>query len=1171
MIATMWKRRRKARKQSVEEPAMRKKHHPDMKISEAFTEENKAALELLENISQPCHIWSENHQLMYCNEASLKLFKIADREYFVNNFHRFAPKYQPDGAYSMRSGDKKLEEAFERGFLSFDWIHSTVDGEEFPCHITLQRMVFNEKLYLLASIKETRIYEEMLSKIKEQAEMISDAHHRATLLLDATPFACVLWSQDREIIICNKATKDYFQMNRDATKEEILQLLNHSFPDEEGPNSITMFFSLIDEVFATGKSRTHKCTRRFHDNTVVPMELTFTRVVYEGTFAVAVFSRDLRTENEMLREIYRRGNLLSTINQVAELLLRSNLEDFDKTLHQSLGMMAKTVDANRAYLWKNIKEKSKFYCTLYYEWTQEGFSSLWENSLQKLSYKEDLPNFLATLRENKAINSLTRDLPVKERKWFTRCGTLSTLFIPIFVEMEFWGYLGFDNCEEEVVFTENEVSILRSGGLMIANALLHNEYLSNIQMTSRKLEEALESAKEANNAKSDFLANMSHEMRTPLNAVIGLSELILEERKMDLESRDKLEKVYNSGSLLLSLVNDILDISKIEAGKLELLYEEYELASMLNDVTSQNILKIGEKPIEFILNIDENLPAVLFGDSRRIKQILSNLLSNAFKYTHQGKVILSVQGKLEETSQVRLTVTVEDTGIGISEDHLEELFEDYTRFDLGNLKGQEGTGLGLSITKRLVELMEGNIRVTSQLGVGSKFSVEVCQGTKEEPILGAQVVNNLKKFRYTNNKRVELEHFPRIPLPYARVLIVDDNITNLYVLQGMLKPYKMKVDCVTSGEEAIERIREEKVRYDAIFMDQMMPEMDGVCTTRRIRKEIGTDYAKNINIIAFTANATYGSEEMFLENDFQGFLSKPVEVLALDRIVKQWVRDKEKEEELERQSRVEEGKERREEVINEQPELEEEKEKIEEVKSRQPELKKEKQKGEGIGNRQTEPEEVEQERKGWETTTRMQNAQISGLSIKEGLKRFNGDVYIYTTVLECYVSNTPNILETMKGIEQEGLKDYIVAIHGIKSSSYGIGANEIGEMAKDLEAASKGGEVRDITTKTGQFISKVETLIEEIKKMLSSISQESPKKVKKTPDLLELKKLYLACKAYDMDGVDQGFSELEKFEYEENQELVGWLKDNIIRMNFVEIQERLEKEVKKWKGQELSL
>ena len=1106
---------------------MRKKHYPNIKISESFIEENKAALELLENISQPCHIWDEKHQLMYCNEASLKLFKIADREYFINNFHCFAPKYQPDGAHSMRSGDKKLEEAFERGFLAFDWIHTTIDGEEFPCHVTLQRMIFNEKVYLLASIKETRIYEEMLRKIKEQADIISDAHHRATLLLDATPFACVLWSQEREIIICNKATKDYFQMNREATKEEILELLNHSFPDEEGSNSITRFFSLIDEVFATGKSITHKCTRRFHDNTMVPMELTFTRVVFEGGYAVAVFSRDLRTENEMLREIYRRGNLLSTINQVADILLRSNLEDFNKTLHQSLGMMARTVDANRAYLWKNIREKNEFYCTLFYEWTQEGFSSLKENSLQKLSYKEDLPNFLATLQENQAINSLTKDLPEKERKWFTRCGTLSTLFIPIFVEMEFWGYLGFDNGEEEVVFTENEVSILRSGGLMIANALLHNEYLSNIQMTSRKLEEALESAEEANNAKSDFLANMSHEMRTPLNAVIGLSELILEESMMDLESRDKLEKVYNSGNLLLSLVNDILDISKIEAGKLELLYEEYELGSMLNDVTSQNILKVGEKPIEFILDIDENLPAVLSGDSRRIKQILSNLLSNAFKYTHQGKVILSVQGKLEEANQVRLTFIVEDTGIGISEEHLEKLFEDYTRFERGNLRGQEGTGLGLSITKRLVELMEGNIRVTSQLGVGSKFSVEVCQEAKEELTLGAQVVNNLKKFVYTNNKRAELEHFPRIPLPYARVLIVDDNVTNLYVLQGMLKPYKMKVDCVTSGEEAIELIREEKVRYDAIFMDQMMPVMDGVCATRMIREEIGTDYGKNINIIAFTANATYGSEEMFLKNGFQGFLSKPVEVLALDWIVRQWVRDKEKEEELGWQS-----------------ELEEEKQKGEDKRTE-------------LGRREAEKRKG---RKEGDTTARMQNTQISGLSIEEGLGRFNGDADIYNKVLECYVTNTPNTLKTIIGVKEEGLKDYIVAIHGIKSSSYGIGANEIGKMAKDLEAAAKGGEISYITTKTPQFISKVEMLIEEIKGMLSSISQESPKKVKKAPDLMELRKLYLACKAYDMDGVDQAFSEVEKFEYKESQELVGWLKDNIIRMNFVEIQERLEEE-----------
>jgi signal transduction histidine kinase/DNA-binding response OmpR family regulator/HPt (histidine-containing phosphotransfer) domain-containing protein len=902
------------------------------------------------------------------------------------------------------------------------------------------------------------------------------------------------------------------------------------------------------------------------------MEMHFSRVKYGRDYVVAAFTKDLRAENEMLEEIYRRGNLLLTINQVAELLLKSNIETFDKNLHHSLGMMAEAVEADRAYLWKNELIGNHLYCNLYYEWTDENFMSLEENSLTIVSYKKNLPNFLHILQKDQPINSLVRELPSKERALFSSCNTLSTLFVPIFVEEEFWGYLGFDNCVEEVVFTENEVSILRSAALLIANALLHNEYVMNIQMTSAQLEEALESAESANNAKSDFLASMSHEMRTPLNAVIGLSGLVLEDNTLDAESKDKLETVSRSGSLLLSLVNDLLDITKIEAGKLELSLSEYELSSMLNDVISQGILLIGDKPIELFLDIDENIPALLYGDSRRMKQILSNLLSNAFKYTDEGSITLSVfwgfiedeaEGRADdrvevrlddrvddkaggraddrvgdriddnagdiiddrtEHKQVRLVFSVADTGVGISVDNLELLFEDYTRFNMESHKGQEGTGLGLPITKRLVTLMGGNIQVSSEIGKGSRFTVEICQGAVGSDVLGAQVIENLRNFTYIDDKLKQLEIFPRRPIPYARVLAVDDNITNLYVIQGMLKPYQIKVDCVSSGEEAIEIIREGKVRYNAIFMDQMMPTMDGIKATRIIR-DIGTAYAKNVHIIIFTANANYENEKMFLDNGFQAFLLKPVDVMALDKIIQQWVRDKDIETKLKKQE-------------------------VADLDNKNSYKTLETYKADRLETSET---------KGLEAPTikELEAYDIEGLDIATGLRRFSGDSDTYLVVLESYATSTLQLLDSIKDITDNNPEEYAIIVHGIMSSSFGIGAREVGEMAEALEIAVKDRDMAFVFQNHPAFSLAIKYLSDDINNMLAKLYR-TTKRRERAPDINKIRQLYYACQNYDMDGVDLVFSSLEKIEYEEDKELIDWLKENIIRTNFTEIIERLE-------------
>ena len=393
--------------------------------------------------------------------------------------------------------------------------------------------------------------------------------------------------------------------------------------------------------------------------------------------------------------------------------------------------------------------------------------------------------------------------------------------------------------------------------------------------------------------KSTFLANMSHEMRTPLNVVVGLTNLRMEDKELSGEIKEDIRKINKAGELLMGIVNDVLDISKIEAGKLELTQEEYETASLLNDVIMLNIIRIQSKPVSFKVEVYEDLPRSLLGDELRVKQIFNNLLSNAFKYTKKGCVTLSIVSASEGEDYIRLYASISDTGIGILPEDIEKLFTDYSQVNIKANRYIEGTGLGLPITKTLVELMDGGISVESEYGKGSTFSVSIKQKVANRDGIGNEVADNLRNFSYSDEKQHASVNLVRPDLSNARVLVVDDFQTNLDVAEGMLRKYKMKVDCVTSGIKAVEIVKCGEPVYDAIFMDHMMPEMDGIEATQRIRS-LDSEYARSIPIISLTANALAGSEEMFLEKGFNDFLSKPVSILKLDTIVKKYIRKKPK-------------------------------------------------------------------------------------------------------------------------------------------------------------------------------------------------------------------------------------------------------------------------------------
>jgi signal transduction histidine kinase len=330
----------------------------------------------------------------------------------------------------------------------------------------------------------------------------------------------------------------------------------------------------------------------------------------------------------------------------------------------------------------------------------------------------------------------------------------------------------------------------------------------------------------ASAAKSSFIANMNHEMRTPMNVIVGLTDLMLEEGDTPSKLKDVLKKVSIAGDTLMGLIDDVLDISKVEAGKMDLMPEQYDVASLLNDIITFNMIRVEDKPLTFKLDISESLPCSLFGDDLRVKQILNNLLSNAFKYTKEGTISLGVDCQMEDAFEnaqshnistphsplptphpsVWLSFYISDTGIGIRKEDIAKLFTDYNQVDTRANRTIKGTGLGLSITKKFVELMDGEISVESEYGKGSTFRVRIRQGFVTEQPINKEVVENLRSFHYSDKKQMAHEKVTRSDLSYARVLVVDDFAANLDVAAGRLRKYKMQVDCVTTGQDAIDGI-----------------------------------------------------------------------------------------------------------------------------------------------------------------------------------------------------------------------------------------------------------------------------------------------------------------------------------------------------------------------------
>lgn len=533
----------------------------------------------------------------------------------------------------------------------------------------------------------------------------------------------------------------------------------------------------------------------------------------------------------------------------------------------------------------------------------------------------------------------------------------------------------------------------------------------------------LEQLVRANEAKSQFLANMSHEIRTPINGILGMDNMILKECK-DEGLREYAKNIQSAGQSLLSIINDILDISKIESGKLEILPIKYELFSILNDCYNLTKAKLQEKPLEFEIQVNENLPSWLYGDEVRIRQIINNFLSNAVKYTKQGKVTFCLDYEQKSGEQILLIISVADTGIGIKEEDLGKLFTSFTRIEEKRNRNIEGTGLGLNLTKNLVDLMGGEVLVESTYGKGSCFTARIPQ-----KIVDATPMGDFSR-RYQQYLSSSDDDTLSFSAPEAKILVVDDVEMNLKVVKGLLKETKIQIDTAASGRQCLERVK--TTRYDVIFLDHMMPEMDGIETLQNM-KLLTDNLNGEVPVIMLTANAIVGAKEEYMQAGFTNYLTKPIQETELLEMLLKYLP-----EEL-----VCESEEMKTSDDAVQPEaianIEEAvtAEHMEELGTEEP--------GMAVDIYKSEMGRMQQLEK------------LEGMDIQTGLSYCMNDEDFYVEMLGEYLKS-----DKMSKLERffidEDWDNYRTLVHALKSTSLTIGAVHLSGEAKALEMAAKDGD-----------------------------------------------------------------------------------------------------------------
>lgn len=777
-------------------------------------------------------------------------------------------------------------------------------------------------------------------------------------------------------------------------------------------------------------------------------------------------------------------------------------------------------------------------------------------------------------------------------------------------------------------FEEGMRSVVMMGNIFLEQFVLYC-WVRQRKENNRKALQIIGALRQAERSKDDFLANVSHEIRTPINTICGMSELVLSEEDPQ-KIKEQVRCIQYAGRNLMSMVSDILDFSELQSGTVDLEEEAYHVTSMINDIIQMAVAKKEDKPLELIVDCDVAMPGGLYGDEKKIRRVVMNILENAIKFTNEGGITIQFTGR-RETYGMNLCITIKDTGIGMKEESLEKLFTSFAQVDTGRNRSEGGIGIGLAISQALIRKMGGIITVKSTYGKGTSVKIVIPQKIwNEQPIADVKeqekynigVYINMEQFEmlairdeYTGNimhmveqfkvrcklcrnlaelkRRQHRESFSHIFIsdveyredreyfdelakevqvicvmepgaenellnpeirviykpfyilpvvsalngeldgegvhyirhehgfvaPTAHVLVVDDNEMNIRVIAALLEKYEIKVSVAGSGKEALEKI--EAMNYDFVFMDHMMPEMDGVETLHRIRGKVGNYYQK-VPVIALTANAIAGMRERFLKDGFADFLEKPVEVSVLERVLR---RNLPEEKMIPVGTKKEEAAPARQ-VVD-----------VGETKSETQSVEAEDAKREARSVQEGEAGKGEASAQTQETSAAL--PQIEGLDSQTGLLYCGGETG-YRKVLENYSLRGDSHLEQIVDLYQkEQWNEYVIAVHGIKSAMLSIGALEVSELAKAQEMAGKADDFAYIKEHHGELVDAYEHVLRSIQRSMGGAADkdEEPKQAVELreldePQLLEVTRR-LEEVVYDLDGESmmEIMNELEQCSY----------------------------------------